>query len=257
MKNLLFQLFLIIAFSSLAQDTTQLYVSPDGYQKVLVRTSFDTLIIGLTPNGKMESKTKANSPNSYYTYDRYYSNGKKMWELSYFGFIQDGPSVFYNNQGKKIVTIHYAKGVAIDTISHSTKQTVIFGNYAYSSTVYGGAENIDGTSNIQEYSSVAMYNSMKLVNYPIGDSKKPNSLLHTITDFNGNFMFVVPRKKANYGIFPENFPDKLITKGLACPPSEMTMSGSNNWSLSQELKTEPNTCFIQTWLKSVSIGYAP
>lgn len=257
MKNLLFQLVLVLTFSSLAQDTTQLYVSADGYKKILVLGKVDTLIIGISPNGKIDSKIKANPTNTYYTYDRYYTNGKKMWEISYFGFIQDGPSVFYNEQGKKIVTIHYAKGIAIDTISHSTTQTIFFGNYSYSSTVYGGVENEDGSSNIQEYSSVAIYNRIKLIHYPIGDSKKPNSKLITTTDFNGNFLFVVPRKKANYGVFPENFPDKLITKSLACPPSEMTMSGSNNWNLSQELRTESTTSFIQTWLKSVSIGYAP
>lgn len=257
MKNLIFQLFFIATYSSQAQDTTQLYVSPDGYQKILVRTNIDTLLIGLSPTGKMDSKTKANPTNSYYTYERYYPNGKKMWEISYFGLIQDGPSAFYNDQGKKIVTIHYAKGIAIDTISHSTTQTIFFGNYSYSSTVYGGVENEDGTSNIQEYSSVAIYSTLKLINYPIDDSKKPYSKLISTSDFNGNFMFIVPRKKANYGVFPENFPDKLITKGLACPPSEMTMSGSNNWNLSQELRTESTTSFIQTWLKSVSVGYAP
>jgi hypothetical protein len=257
MKNLLFQLFLIVAFSGLAQDTTQLYVSPDGYQKILIQSKTDTLLIGISPNGKIDSKIKANPTNSYNIYERYYTNGKKMWKISYFDFTQDGPSEFYNEQGKIIVTIHYAKGKAIDTISHSTTQTILFGNYSYSSTVYGGVQNEDGTSNIQEYSSVAIYNRMKLINYPLGDSKKPNRKLITTTDFNGNFMFVVPRKKANYGIFPENFPDKLITKNLTCPPSEMTMSGSNNWSLSQVLNTEPTTCFIQTWLKSVSVGYAP
>jgi hypothetical protein len=257
MKNLLFQLILIVAFSGIAQDTTQLYVSPDGYQKILIQSKIDTLLIGISPNGKIDSKIKANPTNAYYTYDRYYTNGKKMWEISYFGFIQDGPSVFYNEQGKKIVTIHYAKGLAIDTISHSTTQTIFFGNYSYSSTVYGGVENEDGSSNVQEYTSVAIYNRMKLINYPIGDSKKPNSKLITTTDFNGNFMFIVPRKKANYGIFPDNFPDTLVTNGLAFPSSEMTMSGSNNWSLSQELRTESSTSFIQTWLKLVSIGYAP
>jgi hypothetical protein len=257
MKNLLFQLFLIIAFSSLAQDTTQLYVSPDGYQKILIQSKIDTLLIGISPNGKIDSKIKANPTNSYNIYERYYTNGKKMWEISYFGFIQDGPSVFYNDKGKKIVTIHYAKGIAIDTISHSTTQTIFFGNYSYSSTVYGGVETADGSSNVQEYTSVAPFTTMKLFIYAFNNLTKAASVQKSRTDANGNFMFVVSRKKANYGIFPDNFPDTLVTNGLAFPPSEMTMSGSNNWSLSQELNTEPNTCFIQTWLKSVSVGYAP
>lgn len=257
MKNLLFQLILVLANGCFAQDTIQLYVSPDGFQKVLIKNKIDTLIIGISPNGKIDSKIKAHPTNSYYTYHRNYPSGKKMWEISYFGLIQDGPSVFYNQQGKKVVTIHYAKGIAIDTISHSSTQTIFFGNYSYSSTIYGGVENEDGSSNVQEYSSEAPFYSMKLFYYPLGNTSKSTSVQKSRTDALGNFMFVVARKKGSYGLFPDNFPDKQITKGLPCPPSEMTMSGSNNWILSQELSTESNTSFIQTWLKSVSVGYAP
>lgn len=257
MKNVLAILTTLFVLKGIAQDTTEIYVSPTGHKKILVKSKSDTLLLGLSPIGKVESKTKANPSNSYYISERYYSNGKKMWEISYFGLIQDGATIFYNKDGKKLITIHYAKGIPVDTISHSSKQTIIFGNYSHSSIVYGGMENEDGSSNISEVAGPGMFQTLKLVTYPTIQTSKPFGIQKVSTDFEGNFMLVVPRKKQQFGLFPDNYPTKNITYGMTSPPSAMTLSGSNAWNISQELKTDLSTSFIQTYLRSNSVGYAP
>jgi hypothetical protein len=255
MKSLFFTLFFfpIVLFS---QKETVIREDANGFKIVHHYTQNDTLEYVYYPDGQLFSSKKAFPGNEAYVYKRLYPNGSTMYERSLLKGIADGTSIFYNEKGRKVITVLYSNGSATDTIVHTTKQTVVFGNYSYSSIVYGGAQNEDGSSNIHEVSSSVSFCRMKLVAQPFTESSRGLNTLEMITDMTGDFMIVLNTRKQIYGIFPSTYPDSAINNKLF-PADHFGGSSSTSWSLSQELKLDWNTPFIYTVLKSSSVGYAP
>lgn len=259
MKNKLQILFLILLsnFYVAAQKEIEIFKTHDGFKITQQYLKNDTLEIVYFPDGKIHSKKKAFPGQAKYTHSRYYQNGNLMWERSFKNGKNDGQSAYYNEKGKKIISINYLDGNAIDTLVHSTKQTVVLGNYSYWSRVYGGAQNEDGTSNIQEMSGPTPFFELYLIEIPISKDVKKQNLIKTRTDQNGDFMVILNTRKQTYGIFPFYFDQTNITGEMLFPPNSFENSSNTAWSLSKEIILDWNTSFLYTELKSSSVGYAP
>lgn len=257
MRNLILILILFFVFDVTGQKEIEVHQTHDGFKITHQYLANDTLEITYFPDGKIFSKSKAFPGSAINTHTRYYPNGKIMWERSFQHDKNVGKSIFYNDKGKKIITILYEDGKAIDTLVHSTKQCVILGNYSYWSRVYGGAENADGSSNVQEMSGPTPFFELYLLEQPIAENPNNRNIIKTRTDQNGDFMVVVEAGKQKFGIFPYYFDQSKITKDLLFPPDSFENSSNSAWSLSKEIILDWNTSYLYTELKSSSVGYAP
>lgn len=256
LKVILF-IFIFISLCSNAQDTIVLYQTANGYSKKQILSSKDTLEVCFYPNGKVESKRLAYPNKRAYEQTRYYPNDKVMWK----GVIKEdkanGPSVYFNEKGKRLITINFLNNSPIDTVVHNKGALVLTGNYQYWSRVYGGAEKEDGTSNISEHSGPGVFMEFKLIEQGMDSTKRDRLSYSFHTDGYGNFIVVLPKSKTQFGIFPANYPNELIKNGMMFPPDSFESSGSNSWHLTKEIVTDEKTHFIYTELRSSSVGYAP
>jgi hypothetical protein len=250
-------LLLLFPLISFAQRDVIIDERHDGFKIVHRYTENDTLELIYFPNGKLFSAKKAFPGSEIYSYKRYYDNGKLMWERQMFKDQAEGRSIFFDAKGKRICSIDYSKGNPVDTIAHTTKQCVVLGNYSYWSRVYGGAQNEDGSSNIQETSGPAAFIRMKLIAQPVPTDKSTWKIIEMFTDAKGDFMTVLPTEKKEFGLFPAYFDLNLIESGLFFPKDEFHESSNTAWSLSQIVSIDWNIPFIFTELKSSSVGYAP
>ena len=257
MRTYLFSILLLSTMTLKAQNELEILHTHNGYRVVHQYLKNDTLEIDYFPDGQIFSKKKAFPRQNQYTVTRYYQNGQIMWERSYENGSHEGPSTFFNDKGKKILTILYSQGKAKDTLVHSTKQSIILGNYSYWSRVYGGVQNEDGSSNVQESSGPTPFFELHLLEVPISTDPKERKLIRSITDQNGDFLVVVNSKKQTYGIFPYYFDHTKITSEMLFPPDSFENSSNSAWSLSQEIKLDWNTPYLYTELRSSSVGYAP
>lgn len=257
MKKIFLFIVLSINLYSIGQNEIEIVKTHDGYRITHQYVKNDTLEITYFPDGKLFSKKKAFPRQTQHSQSRYYPNGNLMWERSFKNGKNEGPSVFYNEKGKKVITINYSNGTANDTLVHSTKQTVVIGNYNYLSKVYGGAQNEDGSSNIQEMSGPTPFFELHLIEMPLKEDQNEWNVLKTRTDQNGDFLVILNSRKQTFGIFPYYFDRSKIKNDLLFPPDSFENSSNSAWSLSQAIKLDWNTAYLYTELRSSSVGYAP
>jgi hypothetical protein len=249
--------FIIVSFCVKAQDTIVLFQTAQGYSKKQIFTKKDTLEVCFYPNGKVESRQLAFPDKRSFEQTRYYPNGKVMWKRTIKEEKANGPSTYFNEKGKRIVTVNFLNDTPVDTIVHTKSSLAITGNYKYWSRVYGGAQNEDGTSNVSEHSGPGVFMEFKLIQHLPDSTKKMSTKYAFRTDAYGNFLIVLPKRKDQFGIFPSSFPDDQIKSGMSFPPDSMESSGSSAWHLTKEINTDEKSVFIYTELRSSSIGYAP
>ena len=250
-------LLFLLSFSSKAQNTVLLYQNAKGYSKKLITSNKDTLEVCFYPNGKVESKRTAYPDKRTFEQTRYYPNGKVMWKRTMKDEKANGPTVYFNERGKRLITITFLNNSPVDTVIHNKGALVVAGNYQYWSSVYGGAEKEDGTSNISEHSGPGVFMEFKLIEQRI-DSAKNDRLGYSFhTDGYGNFLIILPKSKNQFGIFPATYPNELIKNGMMFPPDSFESSGSSSWHLTEEIIADDKTHFIYTELRSSSVGYAP
>jgi hypothetical protein len=124
------------------------------------------------------------------------------------------------------------------------KKGFLFARFTYSSTVYGGAENPDGTSNVDHREGPLSYRKFLIV------SKDPNnSERYTVyTDHNGYaFMWLKP---GSYTFIHPGSNTNGIPEGLQIEEPNSAWSGTGEFELKENKLTELE-------LKFSSVGYAP
>ena len=252
--NNIFLIFILINVFGYSQDT--LIVEENYYygNKIIqVNGSKDTIQYEYAKNGKLLSILPITRSSVPVHYIRFYSNGKKMWDKTLINLVEQGVSVFYSENGKKIAELSYENGRISDTLFIHPKVHVFIGKMTYSSIVYGGMELENGQSNVSESTGPLSFYPFKLVE--INSEAKTEH--HYTSDRFGNYFIGTPRITIVYGFFPENYPKKQIRKNLLFPETEMHMSGSSSWSLTSTFNVSQTSMLTEIQIQSASVGYAP
>lgn len=255
MKNLILLLFCSFLVIVNSQDTLVLANYNDGSKMIQVNSKKDSIIYCYYDAVKLESKQIKDPLTGVTIYTRYYRNGKIMWEKSIHRGIENGRSRYFNNQGIKVAEFEYRNGFLIDTLYLKAKTYLLFGKASYSSVVYGGMQNEDGTSNIQKSEGPYIHLNMKLVN--IEAPKKVNSTKEVFftTDFQGNFFTVI--QLGTYGIFPKDYPLSSIYKGQYASEPQAGKSWNSQWDIKGPLLISTHSKINHTAIFHSSVGYAP
>lgn len=255
MKNITFYFFCCFISLGYSQDTIVLANYGDGGKMIQVNSKKEIAIYSYYDATKLESKQILDTITGITLYTRYYRNGKTMWEKSIKRSIENGRSRYFNNLGVKVAEFDYKNGFIIDTIFLKSKTHLLFGKASYSSIVYGGMQNEDGTSNVQEMQGPYVHLNMKLVNI---DAKKKGAMMKEVfftTDFHGNFFTVIPT--GTYGIFPKDFPLSSIYEGQYASDPQAGKSWNSQWDIKGPLLISPKSQINSTSIFHSSVGYAP
>lgn len=253
MKAIATVFFIGFSGAVFAQDTTELIRFQDGTKSFRLTTKKDTSYVYSYPNGKKESIRPIRNNQLTGKYTRWYENGKLMWEKELVNGTQEGNAVFYDEKGIKIAELSYEKGILTDTVFVKENAHLIFGKVTFSSKVYGGMVNADGTSNISEYSGPYM-------NYPmyaakIDSLKKTELIQYFKSDYNGDFFVIVPEGKI--GFFPKTTDIKTLVPGQCEIPIKAWSSGHDGWSMTGPTLVRKEDSVLFVTLHHSSVGYAP
>lgn len=252
MKQLIIVFILLLGLHAYSQDTTQLVKFYDGTKSFWLISKSDTTLCYDYPNGKKESRRTFKNNQVTGTYTRWYENGKKMWEKELVKNIQEGKTILYNEKGTKIAEFNYTQGAISDTIYLKENIHLVLGNVSYSSTVYGGMERADGSSNVSK--SSGPYQNFKMYGAKVDSLKKPVKIQNFKTDFNGDFFITVPEGKISF--FPATTKITDVLPGQYYPKEIASMSGNSGWNFTQPfIIGDKKILFIQ--LHHSSVGYAP
>lgn len=255
MKKLTTLLFLVLFSNLNAQDTTLLIQFPDGGKMVEIKTKTDTTKISYYTGKQIESIIKRDPISQKIHYIRYYRNGKKMWDKELRNDIENGNCSFYNTKGTKIAEFKFDGGRITDTLFLAKNTYLLFGSLDYSSTVYGGMQNEDGTSNISTISGPYMHYHMKFL--PVDNVTPSKSIpeYYFTSDFKGEFLVVL--KPGTYGLFDKNFDPQKIVKGQYSPDPKRGNSWESHWdSNNPVIIVKDQTIYFRDYHHS-SVGYAP
>lgn len=255
MKKIILLLFCSFLFVGSAQDTIVLANYNDGGKMIQINSKKDTIIYSNYDAVKLESKQIKNSLTGITLYTRYYRNGKTMWEKSIQHGIENGRSRYFNNQGIKVAEFEYRNGFLIDTLYLKAKTYLLFGKASYSSVVYGGMENEDGTSNVQKSEGPYIHLNMKLVNIDAPKKVKSMKEVFFTTDFQGNFFTVITPD--SYGIFPSDFPLASIQNEQYSTDPQEGKSWHSQWDIKGPLLISTDSKINHTAIFHSSVGYAP
>lgn len=253
MRTFLLVLFGICAVIQLhSQDTLNHYLFNDGTRTFWIYGKTDTVIKRIWPNGKTESIQETNGGGITGKYTRWYANGKKMWEKAMVDDREEGNAIYFDERGSRIAEFKYRKGAITDTIFLKPGIHLLMGKVTYHSTVYGGMENEDGSSNVQETSGPRQNFRMNVVRV---DSGKPiQKVAEFKTDRSGFFFLNLPQGK--FGFFPTHVKLEAIMPGQILPDEGASMSGSDGWRIEGNTAvSKQKVLFIH--LEHVSVGYAP
>lgn len=252
MKPALFILFLLTNYNSYSQDTINLVKYPDGCKSYWLINKSDTVILSTYSNGKIESKRFYK--NSYVNgkYFRWYENGNLMWVKEMVNNTQEGSAVFYNDKEIKVAELIYHNGIISDTVFIKDGIHLVLGNISFTSKIYGGMENDDGSSNVSEYSGP--YQNLNMYAVKVDSLLKPVFIQNFKSDDRGDFFILAPIGKI--GFFPKTIPIKDLMPGQYFPPSEFSNSTESGWSMNGPLIiNNEQIIFIQ--IHHTSVGYAP
>lgn len=247
-------LFIIEITPGFSQHKEVIITFADGTEMYHLYKTTDTIFIVQYPNKKKEAECVLRNGELDGLYTRWYENGNKMWTKEMKQGIANGKSSFYNNKGELVLTLLYRHGMVTDTIVSKSGSCVLLGNIWYSSTVYGGAENADGSSNISSTEGPFKNFEMNLVK--LDSIRKPQLIGKFKSDYQGNFMVIVSNA-ANYGVYPKYTNIEELSPPYHSIPSQMSRSGNENWDVKLPFEFKKNEVLKIVSLKHYSVGYAP
>lgn len=255
MKKLTLLLFLCWHTVFYAQDTTLLMQFPDGGTMIEIRTKTDTTKVSYYTGKQIESVIKRDPTTQKTHYIRYYRNGKKMWDKEWKNDIENGNCSFFNTKGTKVAEFKFSGGKIIDTLFLAKNTYLLFGSLNYSSTVYGGMQNEDGSSNISSISGPYMHSYMKFLPTENVEANKPVSEYYFTSDFRGKFIVIL--KPGAYGLFEKNFDPKRITNGHYIPDPKRGNSWESHWDSNNPVIISKDKAIYYRDYHHTSVGYAP
>lgn len=247
-------LFLIFITSVTGQDTTFLYNYGDGGFKMEIRNGKDTLIKSFYSRDKVESTIKRNLTTNKLDYKRYYWSGKIMWDKEMSGNEEDGICTYYSSKGSKVAKFTYSKGKIVDTLFLAKNTYLILGNALFSSTIYGGMENEDGTSNVSHIEGPSQHLTMKFVTIKKKETDKLQQYMFT-SDHLGDFFVVI--QPGSFGLFNQNRKLNTISIDQFIEIDETYMSASSSWSLTGPIVIKKEEHITPLTIKNSFVGYAP
>ncbi|MFZ4800349.1 MAG: toxin-antitoxin system YwqK family antitoxin [Bacteroidia bacterium] len=254
MKQILLIFFILYTYYTIcAQDTTELFKFNDGTKSFKLITKTDTSLIYKYPSGKRESVRKVKNNQITGTYSRYYENGNIMWKKELKNGIQDGKAEFFNEKGVKVAELIYKNNFITDTVFFKEHTHLILGKIRYSSTVYGGMQREDGSSNVSECSGPFLNYSMNAIK--VDSIMKPQVVSKFKSDFNGDFSIVVPEGKI--GFCPKNIKIEFLESGELSFINKLPNSPQEGWSMKKPLIIYQDSKIIFVELHHSSVGFAP
>jgi hypothetical protein len=238
-----------------AQDTTLLMQFPDGGTMIEIRTKTDTSKVSYYTGKQIESIIKRDATTNKTHYIRYYRNGKKMWDKEWRNDIENGNCSFYNTKGIRVAEFNYSGGKIIDTLFLAKNTYLLFGSLDYSSTVYGGMQNEDGSSNVSTVSGPYMHFHMKFLPVDAIEPAKPITEYYFTSDFKGEFLVIL--KPGTFGLFDKNFNPKDLAKGQYGPNAKRGNSWESHWDSENPVIITKNKAINYRDYHQTSVGYAP
>lgn len=253
MKTLPLLILLFISIISNAQDTLSVSTTMSGGTEMIIVAGMDTFLIETYSNGAILGKMRLSALKPNQRYNRYYPNGNFMYQVDIENSKANGRAKYFSEEGRLVADLKMKDDLITDTLFISKKHYVLLGNINYSSTVYGGAENEDGTSNV----SVQNGNYMNFSFYTVKlDDKSASQKKYKefITDRFGNFFLCLETGK--FGFFLNNYPIGKVTGASATSNLTEGKSMDGSWNLNAPLEiSEPG--LYQLKLSYTSVSYAP
>ena len=246
-------LFFLLVEIGFAQQKINLVSYPDGASSYHLITKTDTTYISSYPNSKREARCRLKNGAMHGTYTRWYSNGNKMWEKEMQNDKAQGKCNYYSINGELIAELMNSNDSIADTLFLKPDQHIIIGSIKFSSKVYGGAENANGTSNISENSGALTNYSMLLVKLDI--ENKPVLISNFKSDVQGQFVISVP--KGTVAIYPSNIKLDDLKPPYTGIPATMSGSSNESWDLKLPIEIKKNEPLKIITLTHYSVGYAP
>lgn len=247
-------ILVLISKVSFGQDTTLIHQSPYGNFSYKITTKTDTVEIGYYSQNKIEYTIQRDKNSKKVLYTRYYRNGKKMWEKEWMRENENGNCTYYNVQGVKVAEFKYSEGVIRDTLFLSPNAQLLFGKLSYSSTVYGGMEREDGSSNVSTHSGPYCNHHMKFIRIDAPKGKAPDEFYFT-SDFQGEFIVII--KPGKYGLFPKDFSSKNVSENMFSPQIKPTGSTLEHWNINSPIVIQKKKSINYFDFHHTSVGYAP
>jgi hypothetical protein len=241
-------------FKSIGQDTTLLLNYPDGGSLIRITTKKDTFDLSYYSNNKLESTIQRNTVTGKIHYVRYYRNGKKMWDKQWSNQTENGRCIYFDPKGQKVAEFNYANGILRDTIYIAADSYILFGSLSYSSTVYGGMQREDGSSNVSTHSGPYIHSYMKFIELKPIKGKKPSEYYFT-SDFNGDFFVAI--KPGKYGLFSIDQDPLKIDENQFLPNQKPGSSWNDHWSNSGPVEINKTRKITYRNYEHISEGYAP
>jgi len=250
----LFTIFFLFTHIVFGQDTILIHQSPHGNFAFRISNATDTLEIGYYSKGKMEYTIKRDLSTKNICYTRYYRSGKKMWIKEWKNNTENGKCYYFNTKGINVAEFNYSEGTIKDTLFLAKSTHILFGKLSYSSTIYGGMQREDGTSNVSSSNGPYMNHYMKLIRIDGSKGKDPLEFYFT-SDFQGEFMTVL--EPGNYGLFPKDFPSKEVEADMFSQKFQPTGSTIENWNINSPIILTKDKQIQYFNFEYSSIGYAP
>lgn len=254
MYKALLSFFLLNVFVSISQDTTHLVSYPDGGYRLEIRTAFDTIYNTYYSKEKLESKIIRDKTSGKYIYKRFYWNGNRMWEKELKNGSEEGICTYFSKKGNKIGQFLYSKGEIVDTLFLAKNVHFVLGNMRFTSTVYGGIENEDGTSNVQHSEGSSQHTTMKFATIKNNQSDIPEEFLFT-TDSEGDFIVIV--KPGHLGLFDLETKTRELIVGQFLSSNSYNLSVHSSWNLTSPIRIDIKNQINIISLQHSFVGYAP
>jgi hypothetical protein len=252
MKRLLILLAFLTSGLIHAQDTISSHrVGIYAYEHC-VKIESDTFLITTCPDKAIDTKMSQRSRDTIQSYERFYQNGKRMWKGTLWNDQFVGELELYNEKGQLCAELFFDKGTVQRQKVHTKKSGIVFGKYTYSSTVYGGMMNEDGTSNVSHSEGPMRWKLMYTVQM---NSNSDDQIKHSEfrTDSYGYYLLVL--EEGNYGCYPSHYPIKNVDPSIGVP-RETANSIEGNWNNTGLLVIKKGE-FSYRPMHYSSTGYAP
>jgi hypothetical protein len=185
---------------------------------------------------------------------RYYRNGKKMWDKQWSNQTENGRCIYFDPKGQKVAEFNYSGGTIRDTIFIAPNTHLLFGSLSYSSTVYGGMQREDGSSNVSTHSGPYMHYFMKFIELKPLKGNKAAEYYFT-SDFSGEFFVVL--NPGRYGLFSKDQDPLKIDENQFLPNQKPGSSWIEHWSNSGPVEINKTRIITYRNYEHISEGYAP
>lgn len=254
MKELVLILVYSIATIGFCQDTLYKSMLPNGLESLIIVFSTDTLAIETYEDGTLAARRNLSKSLSPQRYFRYYPDGIVMWQKDIENGRSNGRATYYDKKGKLAAEFRVKNDSITDTVFLSRKHFILLGNMSYSSTVYGGMELEDGTSNVTH--TEGAYRDMNFYTVKL-DSTAINQQVYKrfTTDYNGDFFLCM--EPGEFGFFPSTFPIEKVKRNSATTDDPVNgPSIDGGWNLQFPFIIKAPGLFLLN-LRSNYVSYAP